>query len=57
MNTDGFQCPFGVTILMKTVIFDKFQGWVRGMMIIGQVDLAGPHVVVLVVFKVAVWRQ
>ena len=53
MKNDDFQNPFGATILVKTVIFIKFQGGFQLMMVISSGRFGRAPVVVLVIFKVA----
>ena len=41
MKNDDFRNPFGITILVETVIFIKFRGSNYSCWFFGQVDLAG----------------
>ena len=54
---DDFRGPFGVTVLVKTVIFIKFQGRVRVVNTIWSGRFGWAPVVVLVIFNVALWWQ
>ena len=51
-----FRGPFGITILVKTVIFIKLQGGFQPMMVISSGRFGRAPVMVLVIFKVAVRR-
>ena len=53
MKNDDFQNPFGATILVKTVIFSKFQRGYQLIMVIWSGPFGRAPVVVLVIFKVA----
>ena len=53
MKNDDFRSPFGITILVKTVIFNKLQGGFQAMMVIWSGRFGRAPVVVWVIFKVA----
>ena len=53
MKNEDFRSAFGVTILVKTVIFIKFQGWVRVVNTTWSGQFGRAPVMVLVIFKVA----
>ncbi len=53
MKNDDFRSPFGVTILDVSVIFIKFQGGFRPIMVIWSGRFGRAPVMVLVIFKVA----
>ena len=55
-ENDDFRGPFGITILVKTVIFIKFQGGFQAMMVIWSGRFGSAPVQVLVICKVAVRR-
>ena len=57
MENDDFRGPFGITILVKTVIFIKLEGGFQPMMVIWSGRFGSPPVVVLVICEVAVRRQ
>ena len=57
MKTDDFWGRFGVTILVKTVILVKYQGWGWGIENIWSGRFGWGLVMVLVISKVALWRQ
>ena len=42
MKNDDFPSPFGITILVKTVIFNRFQRWFGSYWFFGRVDLVRP---------------
>ncbi len=56
MKNDDFRGPFGITILVKTVIFIKLEGGFQPMMVLWSGRFGSAPVVVLVICKVAVRR-
>ena len=56
MKNDDFRSPFGVTILVETVIFIKFKGGFRPTMVIWSGRFGRALVMVWVIFKVALGR-